>query len=214
MELFSGWVMKQLFYPKDTGAGWWRAIQLNARDNFEGFELFLNLYQRFVREVPRVPDNPPKGVWQADKNYDFYSMLYALSNMPGFWFSEGKNASVNLLAAFLSGYFTAKRGAGFKLSRDEKEFFRFADWQHRTQRIGRYPWYRVADMWRYGGLGSLESFFANYDAYLTDYGKKPRGLEDRYEYVDAKPGRRVQKRKVLPKKLVKLPGTRRWWRPG
>ena len=72
--------------------------------------------------------------------------------------------------------------------------------------------YRVVEMWPCSGLNSLEWFFAWFDAYLTDYGKKPRGLEDLFEVVKEKAGTRFRRRRKLPKEIVRPQEPKVWWR--
>ena len=67
-------------------------------------------------------------------------------------------------------------------------------------------------MWPYGAMDSVENFFAYFDAYLTKYGKRPHGLEDLFEIVKDDKSTMLKRRKKLPKKVVRIPETRRWWR--
>jgi hypothetical protein len=134
-----------------------------------------------------------------------------MSLRPAMYF--GTNASVQTMAAYFSGYFLGKKDAGLKISRDEQRFLRFEDWLWRSQGFKRrYPWHRLIAMWPYGGMNSVENFFAYFDAYLTNYGKKPRGLEELFEIVKDDKTTTFKRRKKLPKKLFLRPETRRWWR--
>jgi hypothetical protein len=47
---------------------------------------------------------------------------------------------------------------------------------------------------------------------ITDYGKKPRGLDDLFEGVRKKTGFVHQRRKRLPKKVMKIVDSKWWWR--
>jgi hypothetical protein len=212
LSAFEHWLRKRLFYPRDAGSTWCRFIQLNSGDAFHSFELFFELYSEYLRKA-RIDTQPnvqePTGNRGA---FDFYSLLYAIGRRPGLYLGSGD--SVQLIAAYLSGYFKGKSATGLKLSRDEKEFFRFEEWLRRHHRFKKpYPWFRLVEMWSYRGLNSFESFYAYYDAYLTDFGKKPRGLEDLFEVVKINPGTTtIRRRKKLPRKLVLIPESKRWWR--
>ena len=96
---------------------------------------------------------------------------------------------------------------------DEKEFFRFEGWLRRYHKFAkRYPWYRLVEMWP-RGLNSVQSFFAEYDAYLTDFGKKPRGLEDLFEVVTLQKGcTSIRRRRKLPKEVMRSTQPAVWWR--
>jgi hypothetical protein len=174
--------------------------------------LFFALYSQYSRKV--TIDTQP-GVQESIRNratFDFYAHLYAIGRRPGLHL--GSSDSVQVIAAYLAGYFKGKADAGLKLTRDEKEFFGFEEWLCRHNRFKKpYPWFRLVEMWSYGGLNSFDSFYADYDAYLTDFGKRPRGLEDLLEVVQVNPGTTaIQRRKNLPKKVTLIPGTKRWWR--
>jgi hypothetical protein len=208
---FERWLAKRLFYPQDSGARWWRYIQLNEKDKFHGFELFFQLYSEYLLQKS-ADVQPDVQEFQIDpETFDFYLHLYAIGRKPGLYLGSGD--SVEKLATYLTGYFKGKRDVKLRLTHDEKEFIRFEKWlsRHRKFKIN-YPWYRLIEMWRYGGLNSFGCFFAIYDAYLTDYGKKPRGLEDLFEIVEKEVGTTIRRRGKLPKKLILMPETGRWWR--
>lgn len=208
---FERWLTKRLFYPQDTGARWWRFIQLNSKDGFESYELFLRLYSDYLHQKPEEIQ-PTAQDWTTDpKTFDFDLQLFAIFRRPGLYLGVGD--SVQQIAAYLAGYFKGKKDAGLKVTKYEKEFFKFQNWLQRH--IGfkkHYPWYRLVEMWPYGGCNSLECFFANYDAYLTNYGKKARGLEDRFEVISDKTSTRFQRRRKLPAKPVQIPDSKYWWR--
>jgi len=211
LSSFENWLANRLFYPKDTGARWWRFIQLNTKDNCDSYELFCRLYSQYSRRAPIdiQPAAPDHGFDPAQ--FDFYKHLYAIGRKPGLYL--GSSDRVQLLAAYLAGYFRGKKDARIKLTPDEKEFSRFEEWLRRHHRFtSRYPWYRLVEMWRYGGLNSFECFFADYDAYLTNFGKNPRGLEDLFESVSEKGCTTIRRRKRLPKKPILISETKLWWR--
>jgi len=208
---FEQWLSNRLFYPKDTGARWWRCIQLNSRDNYDSYEVFCSFYSQYLRGVP-IDIQPTVTDYTYDpKRFDFYQYLYLIGRRPGMFLGRGDN--VLLVAAHLAGYFQGKKDTNIPATRDEKEFFRFEAWLRRHHKSAkRYPWYRLVEMWLYGGLNSLESFFANYDAYLTDFGKKPRGLEDLFEVVKTNTGTSFRRRRKAPKKIVRFEEPKVWWR--
>lgn len=211
MARFEQWLMTRFYWPLDIGK-WDRFIQLNSADRYEGYENFLKLYSQFVRKVPDAGLEPlnPKFEFEPDK-FDFYQLLYAISTRPGMYL--GWQDSTIALAAYLAGYFEGKKARGLKSTADEKEFLRFEGWLWRSQEFKRrYPWYRLVSMWPYGGTNPVENFFTYFDAYLTDYGKKPRGLEDLFEVVRDEHSTRIERRHKLPKRLIPIPGSGRSWR--
>ncbi len=211
LSAFEHWLADHLFYPQDTGARWWRFIQLNAKDSCDSFELFCRLYSRYSRRVPiDLQPTAPDHSFDAAQ-FDFYSHLYAIYRRPGLYL--GNAAHVQSIAAYLAGYFRGKKDARIKPTRDEMEFLHFEEWLRRHHKLTkRYPWHRLIEMWPYGGLNSLECFFAYYDAYLTESGKKARGLDDLFELVYEKQCTTIRRRKKLPKKLILFPDTKLWWR--
>jgi hypothetical protein len=83
LTAFEDWLRNRLFYPRDTGARWWRYIQLNSRDTFHSFELFFALYSQYSRKV--TIDTQPS-VQESIRNratFDFYAHLYAIGRRPG-----------------------------------------------------------------------------------------------------------------------------------
>lgn len=207
---FEFWLNKRLFYPKDTGARWWRFIQLNSKDNCDGYELFCRLYRKYSRSAPIdfQPTAPDHTFDPAE--FDFYQHLYGISKKPGLYLGSGD--CVQLIAAYLAGYFRGKKDARIALTREEKEFFHFEAWLGKHHKFTkRYPWYRLVEMWP-RGRNSFESFFAEYDAYLTDFGKKPRGLEDLFEFVTEKGCTTIRRRRKLPKEVIRSAQPAVWWR--
>lgn len=207
---FEFWLAERLFYPKDTGARWWRFIQLNSKDGCNGYEIFCRRYSQYSRRAPRdVQPTAPDHAYDPDR-FDFYQHLYGISRKPGLYLGSGDR--VQSLAAYLAGYFRGKRDARIALTSDEKEFFRFEEWLRRHHKFAkRYPWYRLVEMWP-RGINSFQSFFAEYDAYLTEFGKKPRGLEDLFEVVTRKGCTTMRRRKKLPKEVIRSAQPSVWWR--
>ncbi len=213
LSYFGRWLTNRLFYPQPEGALWWQVIKLNSRDRFDSYESFHRFYGQYVRQAPMDIDPAAKDHIIDPAGFDFYAHLYSISRRPGLYF--GNADSVHLIAAYLAGYFKGKTDAGLKLTRDEKEFFRFEEWLRRHHRFPqRFPWDRLVDMWRYGSLNSFESFFAHYDLYLTDHARKAHGLEDIFEVVTKNKCTTVRRRlkSKLPKKLIQIPETKRRWR--
>lgn len=208
---FERWLTDRLFYPKDTGARWWRFIQLNSKDYCDGYELFCRLYRQYSRGAPiDIQPTAPDHLFDP-RQFDFYLHLYAIGRRPSMYLGSGDR--VQLIAAYLAGYFRGKKDARITLTRDEKEFLRFEDWLSRDFKpLKQYPWYRVVEMWPYSGLNSFEWFLAYFDAYLTNYGKKPRGLDDLFEVVKEKVGTSFRRRRKLPKKVVRFQEPKVWWR--
>jgi hypothetical protein len=209
---FEKWLTTQLYYPQDSGACWHRFIQLNSDDAFDSYEKFFALYDRYALKIPAAPFEEKQRHLEKRK-FDFYLLLYTLNTRPGFYF--GFNPSVLSLAALLAGYFKSKNDLKLQLSRDEKVFMRFSGWLRSNEELPRsYPWYRHIEMWNYAGLDSFNCFFANFDAFLTDYGKKARGLDDLFIEERNKKGTIVRRRKKneMRSKLIRLPESRRWWR--
>jgi hypothetical protein len=207
---FEFWLAKRLFYPKDTGACWWRVIQLNSKDECDGYETFCRLYSQYSRRAP-IDFQPTAPDHTFDPaRFDFYQHLYGISRKPATYLGRGDR--VQLMGAYLAGYFRGKKDAQSALTSDEKEFFRFEGWLRRRHKLAkRYPWYRLVEMWS-GGIKSLQSFFAEYDAYLTDFGKKPRGLEDLFEVVTQKGCATIRRRRKLPKEVMRSEQPGVWWR--
>jgi hypothetical protein len=208
---FEFWLAERLFYPKDTGARWWRVIQLNSKDDYDGYETFCRLYMQYSRRAQiDVQPTAPDHTFDPDR-FDFYQHLYAISRKPGMYLGSGER--VQLIAAYLAGYFRGKKDAHLALTNDEKEFFRFEAWLRRTYKCAeRYPWYRLVEMWP-RGINSFQAFFAEYDAYLTDFGKKPRGLEDLFEIVVSQNGcTTIRRRRKLPKEVMRSAQPAVWWR--
>lgn len=208
---FERWLEKRLFYPQDAGARWWRRIYLNSMDAGHSCDVFFELYGDYLHGEPTdvQPDAPD--LITDPKAFDFYELLYAIGRKPGLYLGAGH--SVHLLASYLAGYFKGKEDSCLKLTRDERQFFGFEKWLNRKYKFEKcYPWYRLVEMWPYAGLNSFECFFANYDAYLTEYGKKAHGLDDLFEAITENGRTTVRRRKKLPKKVTLVPGSRWWWR--
>ena len=209
---FELWLTRRFYFPPDVGK-WDRFIELNSADGYDSYERFFELYSQFIREVPDSTQRQANPIHELDpKQFDFYQWLYWISCRPGKYF--GSNRSATALDAYLSGYFAGKRDSRLSLSRDEKEFLRFENWLWRTYDFKRrYPWYRLVELWP-RNVNSAASFFDEFDAFLTDFGKRPRGLEDLFEVVTTEKGKVIRRRRKLPKKPVQLPKTKRHWRGG
>jgi len=208
---FERWLEKRLFYPKDTGARWWRRIYLNSKDASHSCEFFFELYGDYLHGDPTDVQPEAPDLITDPKEFDFYELLYAIGRKPGLYLGSGH--SVHLLAAYLAGYFKGKDDRGLRPTRDERQFLRFEKWINRKNKFRTlYPWYRLVEMWPYAGLNSFECFFANYDAYLTEYGKKARGLDDLFEVITKNARTIVRRRKKVPQKVTLIPGTKWWWR--
>ncbi len=209
---FESWLTRKFHWPLDIGK-WDRFICLNSADGYDSYMSFFKLYSQFVREVPDEPLEPLDPRFELDASkFDFYQLLYCISRRPGMYL--GADGSVNSLAAFLAGYFAGKFDSGSKLSRDEKQFLRFEPWMCRTYKFKRrYPWYRLVELWPRNS-NSATSFFDEFDAFLTDFGKKPRGLEDLFEVVKDDWSTRFQRKGRIAKPVVPAPESGRWWRQG
>jgi hypothetical protein len=207
---FEVWLANAFYWPLDVGK-WDRFIQLNSADGFESYKKFFSLYSRFVREVPDVTPEPQNSKFELDPDkFDFFEWLYHISRRPSMYF--GDDGSVKALAAYLAGFFAGKHDRGLSLSRDEKEFLRFENWLWRTYDFKRrYPWYRLIELWPRNN-NSAASFFDEFDAFLTDFGKKPRGLKDLFEVVKNDRSTRIQRRRRIPKRVAPVPNPVRWWR--
>lgn len=207
---FEFWLAKRLFYPEDAGARWWRFIQLNSMDNGDSYELFCRLYSQYARHAPtEIQPTAPEHSFDPAR-FDFYQHLYGISKKPGLYLGSGDR--VQLIAAYVAGYFKGKKDSHVTLTRDEGEFCRFEMWLRKTYRFARqYPWYRLVEMWP-RERNSFQSFFAEFDAYLTDFGKKARGLEDLFEFVTDKECTKICRRKILPKEIIRSPRALVWWR--
>lgn len=209
---FSEWLGKKLFYPQDTGECWPRRIDLNSYDDYDSYQHFLARYLQFTREAGPEPFPESVGPLKP-RRFDFFHYLYAMNLRPGMFL--GSKVSVKSLAATISGYFKGKLDAGLVLTRDEKRFLNFERWLQRHHDLPpKYSWHCIVDMWNYAALDSVNCFFAYFDAYLTNYGKKPKGLDDLF--VAVKPGEstalRRRKRSEMPSKVIPKPESRRWWR--
>jgi hypothetical protein len=207
---FQFWLKKRLAYPEDSSSCWWRFIQLNSKDRYDSFDLFCRFYRQYRKQKPiDVQPSAPESKLESD-SFDFYQYLYAISKKPGLII--GSSDDVQLLASHLAGYFSGKKHSGIGLTRDEKEFHRFGKWLSRRHKLQReYPWHRMVEMWL-GARGSFQSFFVEYDAFLTNYGKKVGGFEDLFEIVSKGGSTRYRRRKKLPKEIVRIPGSQMWWR--
>lgn len=207
---FEFWLKERLVYPEDSGSCWWRFIQLNSRDRCDSFDLFCRLYRRYCKQKPTdVQPSAPETALGSD-SFDFYKLLYGISKKPGMYL--GSSYDVRLIAANLAGYFAGKKQSGMGLTRDEKEFHRFGRWLCKHHKLTHeYPWYRMVEMWLCA-RDSFQSFFVQYDAFLTNYGKRARGLEDLFETV-SNPGSTVHRRREkLPKEIIRISGSPMWWR--
>jgi hypothetical protein len=206
---FEFWLKERLIYPEDSASRWWRFIQLNSKDRFGSFELFCRLYRHYRKHKPvDVQPSAPEITLRSD-SFDFYKHLYAISKRPAMYLGSD---DVQSLAAYLAGYFTGKKHAALGLTRDEKEFYRFAEWLRRHYNFRQeYPWYRLVEMWP-RARNSLESFFVEYDAFLTNFGKKVRGFEDLFETVRNVGSTYYRRREKLPNDLIRVPDSPMWWR--
>ena len=206
---FSFWLKKRLFYPDDTGACLPRFIQLNSKDRCDSFEMFCRLYRQYCKQKPTdLWPNAPEVIFRAD-SFDFYEHLYVISKRPGMYIGSD---DVQLLAAYLAGYFAGKKHSGIALTRDEREFQRFGKWLSGRHKLPReYPWYRLVEMWQ-GPYNSCQNFFVDYDAFQTNYGKRVGGLDDLFESVSDGKHTVDRRRQKMPKKVIRIPGSQMWWR--
>ena len=207
---FEFWLKERLVYPEDSGSRWNRFVQLNSKDRCDSFDLFCRLYRQYCKQKPvDVQPGAPELALGSD-SFDFYKHLYAICKKPGLYIGSAND--VQLIAAYLAGYFAGKKHSGFGLTRDEREFHRFGKWlRAHHELIQEFPWYRLVEMWQ-REINSFQSFFAEYDAYLTDFGKKARGLEELFEIVTNKGCTTIQRRKKLPKDIIRSPQPQYWWR--
>ena len=208
---FKTWLRTRLFYPEDSGASWDRFIKLNAKDSFDGYQLFLRLYSKYSLSHPTDSHTLVEDCSRSPAGFDFHSHLYSIGRRPGFYL--GSSVSVHSLASYLAGYFKGKIESGYRLTSDEKQFLRFEKWLRRRHRFADpYPWWRIVEMW--SASDSLEGFFDEYDTYLTKYWTEPKGLEDLFEVVKTSSRTIVERRpkSMLPKTLVQMPETKRPWR--
>lgn len=210
LRRFDQWLTRSPFWFPDLGK-WDRYIRLHSADAYDSYRKFFSLYAKFTREVPDSPEEPVDPRFRIKANeFDFYQFLYGISRRPGMYF--GGEGSAKSLAAYFAGYFAGKTDAGLTLSRDEKQFLRFEDWMCRTYEYKRkYPWYIVVELWP-RNTTSCASFFAEFDAYLTKFGKQPRGLEDLFEVVVQKGCTTVRRRRKLPKEVMRSARPTVWWR--
>ena len=207
---FELWLKERLEYPDDSGARWWRFIHLNSRDRGDSFDVFCHLYRQYCGQKPVDVQLDAKEFPLVPEAFDFYKYLYFIFKKPGLII--GSSQDVQLLAAFLAGYFVGKKHSGFALNRDEKEFRRFGRWLSKRHKLTReYPWHRLIEMWQ-GPQNSFQSFFVEYDAFLTDFGKKVGGLDDLFETVRDGHGTTIRRRKKLPEKVIRISGSQMWWR--
>ena len=210
LRRFDQWLMQSPFWFPDLGK-WDRYIRLHSEDAYDSYRKFFSLYAQFTREVPDSPQGPldPRFETKAD-GFDFYQFLYCIGRRPGMYL--GNERSAKSLSAYLSGYFAGKLDAGLRLSGDEKQFLRFESWMCRTYKYKRrYPWHILVELWPRNS-NSCASFFDEFDAYLTDFGKKPRGLEDRFEVVTQKGCTTIRRRRKLPKEAIRSAQPTVWWR--
>jgi hypothetical protein len=207
---FEFWLKDRLVYPEDAGARWWRFIQLNSRDRCDSFDLFCHLYRQYCKKKPTDIQPNASEFKMGSDSFDFYQHLYFISKRPGFWI--GNSDDVQLLAAHLCGYFAGKEHFGIGLTRDEKQFHRFGEWLRKHHEFANeYPWYRLVEMWP-RARNSLESFFVEYDAFLTNFGKRVGGLDDLFEMVSDSGGTNFRRREKVPKELIRIPNSPMWWR--
>lgn len=207
---FGFWLKEHLFYPEDSGSTWSRFIQLNSKDRCDSFDLFCRLYRRYCKQKPTdVQPNAPEQAWGSD-SFDFYKYLYVIFKKPGLIL--GSSDDVQSIAAYLAGYFAGKKQSGIGLTGDEKEFHRFGEWLRKRHKFTHeYPWYRMVEMWL-GARNSFQSFFVDYDAFLTNYGKRAGGLEDLFETVSDGKSTTVRRREKVPKEVIRIPDSLMWWR--
>jgi hypothetical protein len=208
---FQFWLQEQIFYPEDSGATWWRFIQLNGRDRCDSFDLFCKLYRQYSRNKPIDVQPAAPEITPSSKSFDFHSHLYAISKKPGLYIGNS-SGDVTLVAGYLAGYFTGKKVIGAKLTPDERKFLQFGRWLRKHHKFAQtYPWYRLVEMWP-RARDSFQSFFVEYDAFLTDFGKKTHGLEDLFEFVTTDRGTTCRRREKLPNEITVIPNSPMWWR--
>jgi len=206
---FEFWLEKRLSYPTDSGSRWYRYIQLNAKDRCDSFDLFCRLYRQYCRKNPIDVQPTAPEIMLGSSSFDFYKHLYAISKKPGMYMGSG---DVVLIAAYLAGYFAGKKCAEVRLTPDENEFHRFGDWLRRHHKLDQqYPWYRLVEMWP-RARNSLQGFFVEYDAFLTDFGKTARGLEDLFEVLSDSGSTTCRRREKAPTELTVIADSPMWWR--
>lgn len=207
---FELWLKKLLDYPADSGSRWWRFIQLNSKDRCDSFDLFCRLYRLYCKRQPvDVHPDAPELTLGTD-SFDFYKHLYGIYKKPGLYL--GCSIDVQSVAAYLAGYFAGKKHFGIHLTHDEKEFHGFGKWLCKHYKLKcEYPWYRLVEMWL-SARDSFQSFFVEYDAFLTNYGKKVGGLEDLFETVSNGGITAHRRREKLPKEIIRVSGSLMWWR--
>jgi hypothetical protein len=202
--------MRSRFWFPDLGR-WDRYIRLHSADGYESYRMFFRLYARFTREVPDSPVEPLDPRFDIKANgFDFYQLLYCISRRPSMYL--GNQGSAKSLAAYLAGYFAGRLDGGLTLSRDERQFLRFEGWMCRTYKYKRrYPWYILVELWPRSS-NSCGSFFDEFDAYLTNFGRQPGGLEDMFEVVAQKGCTTIRRRRKLPKEVMRSARPAVWWR--
>jgi len=207
---FQFWLKKRIVYPEDSGSCWWRFIQLNSKDRCDSFDLFCRLYRQYRNQKPADVQPSAPELRMGSDSFDFYQHLYAISKKPGLYL--GSSDDVQLIAAYLAGYFAGKKHSGIGLTRDEKEFHRFGKWLRNHHKFRHeYPWYRLVEMWS-RARDSFQSFFVEYDAFLTNFGKRVGGLEDLFETVSDEKSTTYRRRKKLPKDVIRILDSPMWWR--
>jgi len=207
---FDQWLMRSPFWFPDLGK-WNRYIHLHSSDGYDSYRKFFSLYGKFAREVPCSSAEPLNPRFQIEPDgFDFYLMLYCINRRPSMYL--GNEGSAKTLAAYLAGYFAGKRDAGLTLSRDEKQFLKFEGWMCRTYKYKRnYPWHVLVELWPRNS-NSCASFFEEFDAYLTNFGKQPGGLQDLFEVVAQKGSTTIRRRRKLPKQVIRSARPAVWWR--
>jgi hypothetical protein len=207
---FEFWLMDPIDYAENLGSRWWRFIQLRSKDRCDSFDLFCRLYRQYRKEKPTdVQPTAPESTLRSD-SFDFYRHLYSIFKKPGLVI--GSSDGVELIAAYLAGHFAGKKHSRKSLTRDEKEFLRFGKWLRKHHRLTKeYPWYRLVEMWP-RARNSFESFFVEYDAFLTNFGKRSGGLDDLFEIVIDDKGTFYRRRKKIPKSVLVIPNSLMWWR--
>lgn len=207
---FQDWLGSKLPYPTDTSRVWWRMIELNSFDALDGYNLFMRLLRRFVRATAPLKAAPK---WSSSIRVDLLQYLFMSREKPGLYF--GERVSSGHLAAFVNGWLQAKLDKKTPLSRGEKLFLGFNKWLCRDHRFeSEVSWHKIVRMWLNSGSDSFGSFHAYLDAYLTDYGKRPGGLDERFVWEEGPHGRvcRRLRPRERPSSVLKSDRPTVWWR--
>lgn len=205
---FQEWLLPRLGGTERNRKAWWWLIQLHSKDDYDGYCMFIDLFAVFAATTNPTPDSADTRLRPKTSLFHFLAMA---REKPGMYF--GGRISTSHLAAFINGWFTAKDDFGTRPSREEKEFQGFEKW---LQRVDTMPptirWHRIIENHCAGD--SFGSFYARLDEFLTNRGKRPRGLDERFVW-DESDGVRWLRRRTLserPKSILLSTKPTVWWR--